>query len=177
MSEPKTLKPGAGFFPTPNTKLAAALVTLGVSPCDSAGMRPIGNVYDAERPFAEGQPGHITYFLSDVSDFGRSVGELVTAWEKRGADQTLDTALAELKSALKSSDLPAARTAFAAVEHVFPLALCAYFRGYAENRERLIAAAKDSEPFLRFQRGGTAVAIVSKSHYDRLSPEEKRRFS
>jgi len=143
------------LFQTPNTKLAAALATLGVSFYKS---EPISNIHTADRPYDGGRtPGHVTYYFEDVSAMGRPTKELHAAWEANTADKEFDALLDRLE---KETDPVRLREGIKEIKKTLPDALMCYLRGGFENRERTLDFWKKATPLILIRRGGSSFILV-----------------
>lgn len=151
----QTIRIDKTLYPTTNTKLAAALLTLGV-PFFDPSVPPVSNVYSEEKPFKSANlPGKVTYHLAGSTELGDKVSSLEAAWEGRVADRELDLLIEELVA--KDPDIGLR------LRKLLPLALMAYARGFYENRERLLDLWKRATPMVCVKRGECSFALVSRN--------------
>ncbi len=152
--EDQTVQLGVTIFPTPNTKLAATLLTLGVPFADDKDR--VRNVYTDQRPYKPGAPGEVTYLLAGQTSEGDVLaGELKKAYDEAKADILLDRLVDEIERAD-----PALGNR---LRKLLPLALAVYGRTFLENRERILDLWKKSRPLVLIRRGPRAFTLVSRT--------------
>lgn len=140
------------FYGVTNTKLAAALLTVGVPFADPRD--PMSNIYTEGRPYRPGRPGNITYHLASESAAGVPAADLAAAWHASEADADLDRLVDEISAALPHLG--------ARLRHILPRALMCYLRGAAENRDRILDLWKKVVPMVLVKKSPTSFALVSR---------------
>ena len=169
-----------GFFKTTNTFLAAALTTVGVEFKRHPSLPSISNVYDETRPFkrdARGRPlpGEVMYYLENQGvTMGVPFGNLILGWEEGRADTEFHEVLQQLVKECASN--PKLSPLTIRLQKLFPAMLMAHARGIADNRNRISDLWRKCIPYLRFRRPNGTQRLISKPHYDRMTPEQKKEF-
>ncbi len=155
--EPQTIQIGKTLFPTTNTKLAAALLTVDVPFADPQ-VPPLSNVYSEEKPYRPGMPSTITYHLGGQSAGEHKSADLARAFEAGEADRQLDALVDEIESA---NPVLGNR-----LRKLLPAALVCYCRGALENRERLLDLWRKATPMVLVRKGQTSFALVARNASD-----------
>lgn len=151
------------FYPVKNTKLAAALMSVGVS--FSRNDDPVTNMYSKDRPFRPGQPGEVTYHLANESVDGEKTSDLVAEWEQGDADKRLDALADEI---CKADPVLGAR-----LKKLLPAAQLVAIKGGLENRERLASLWKNAPPMMLVRKGAKSFSLV----YRNASEALKKQFA
>jgi len=154
---PQTVQINKALFVTPNTKLAAVLLTLGVNFADEK--IPVDNTYTDAVPFKPGMPGEVKYILASTNAEGVKASDLNQAFEAMEADQQLDALIVEIER-----QLPALGEQ---LRKLLPLALASYGRGFLENRERILDLWRRARPMVRIQKSANSFALVSRNASDK----------
>jgi hypothetical protein len=147
----------------PNTKRAAALLTVGLPFLSEVGEHNIANVYDEKKPYQEGKPGHIFYIFSTSRPDGVAAEKLQEAFDDStfAPSIELDALVERIKQASPALGQE--------LEDLLPLALMSYLRGGFENRERILDMWRKAKPMVLIRRGENAFTLVERN------PSEKVR--
>jgi hypothetical protein len=153
----KSLPPTLRSFQTPNTKQAAALFTAGVPFFSSnAGDEIVANVYTEERPYADGMPGHVFYFLSPTGPDGVETEKLCESYDS--PDFAPVAALDALVAEIAQTDPAMGERLRSAVLH----ATVSISRAALENRERFIDLWRNARPMIMVKRGEKALTLINR---------------
>lgn len=139
---------------TTNTKIAAALVTVGVPFQNSAD--PASNIYSEEKPYRPGMPGQVTYHMAIKEPrSGIPTQKLVDAYNALEADKQLDAIIDEVHKRIPELGRK--------LKDILPLALMCYLRGGAENRDRLKDLWRELTPMVLVRREDGCTVLVSRN--------------
>jgi hypothetical protein len=153
----KKLPPAMRAFQTPNTKQAAALLTANVPFFSSSvGDDIVANVYTEDRPYKDGRPGHIFYFLSPTSLDGFDAEELTAAFfdDEFTPVKELDALVEEVGQVDP--------TLGEKLRKAIPRATVSISRCALENRERIIDLWRNAKPMILVKRGEKSLSLVSR---------------
>jgi hypothetical protein len=164
-NDPNSLK-GVTVHPVRNTKVAAALLTVGVP--FAFDTDPITNVYSDGKPYRRGMPGDITYMMAAriSEENGAETHDLISAYSDNtfAPAHDFDALLAELRTA--NPEL-AAR-----FDKAYPRALMAYGRAFHENRDRINAMWQKALPMILVRKSPTSWTLIHKD----ASQATRQRF-
>lgn len=150
------------FYHEPNTKRAAALLTVGVPFFSDKDNERTTNTYTEDRPFQEGVPGHVKYILSTATTSGVAAEDLSRAFN----DSTFAPAreLDDLANEIEKANPALGKR----LKTILPFAIVSYLRGGAENRERIIDLWKKAKPMVLIRRGENAFTLVERDASEKV---------